>query len=74
MSIRRFLIDWIAVSIIRTVQVTFALWLLIAIAAYSDLEFLGGWRDFVIPLIWLSGISFAVVLATRRHELADFFE
>ena len=72
MSFRRVVIGWMAVSFGRTIQVTIPFWLLLALLVHW--EFLEDWRDFVLPLCWFTGVTFAIIFAIRRHELAGTFE
>lgn len=65
------LVEWIAVSCARTIKVVGWLWVVLAGLAFFELA---DWTKFAIPLVWLSLIAFAAMLALRRNELLPVSE
>ena len=69
-DLKKLVIDWIGVSLIRTILVVWWIWLgLFLMYAYgwSGMD----WRDFLLPVTWMTGIMFALELARRKFELKE---
>lgn len=71
MNWRLHLVDWLAVSLGRTIQIAWLFWVLLALSAYFDWGGPKGWTTFVIPLSWLTLLAFVVMLALRKNELSS---
>lgn len=70
MNWRLYLVDWLAVSLGRTIQIAWLFWVLLAVSAYFDWGGEKGWTAFFIPLSWLTLLTFAVMLACRKNEIS----
>lgn len=70
MDWRTHLIEWVAVSIGRTIQIVWVFWVLLAALALSGWGGENRWAQFLIPLSWITLIVLSVVLAFRKHELS----
>ena len=71
MKWRLHLIAWLGLSVVRTIQITWVFWALLAVAAYFDWGGQKGWTEFLVPLSWLTLLALAVMLAIRKHELSN---
>ena len=62
--------NWIGVAVLRTIEVTWIFWVLLALTAYNGWGGANAWRDYFIPLCWVTLLAFAALLAFRKHEIS----
>ena len=74
MNWKRYLVDWIGVSVKRAAEAVGIFWALLGIAAYQNWGGEQEWSDYFIPLSSVSLLALAFFLAVRRSELTDKFD